>query len=91
MNRSLANDNQEIGRRHFSYNLDDRMTQAIINEEDEYGFEYELGGKLLLKTYADGSQRKYYYDGIRVILEKTKPAQGSWTTLISLYSLRTLR
>jgi len=43
-------------------------------------FEYELEGKLLLKTYADGSQRKYYYDGIRVILEKTKPAQGSWTT-----------
>jgi len=37
-------------------------------------------GKLLLKTYADGSQRKYYYDGIRVILEKSKPAQGSWTT-----------
>jgi len=43
-------------------------------------FEYELEGKLLLKTYADGSQRKYYYDGIKVILEKTKPAQGSWTT-----------
>ena len=28
----------------------------------------------------DCSQRKYYYDGIKVILEKTKPAQGSWTT-----------
>jgi len=56
------------------------MTQVIIDEEDTYGFEYKVGGKLLLKTYADGSQRKYYYDGIQVILEKTKPAQGSWTT-----------
>jgi len=79
-NGNMINESLGVDLRLFEYNLDDRMTQAIINEEDEYGFEYELGGKLLLKTYTDGSQRKYYYDGIRVILEKTKPAQGSWTT-----------
>ena len=79
-NGNMINENLGVDLRHFEYNLDDRMVQALIDEEDEYDFEYELGGKLLLKTYADGSQRKYYYDGIKVILEKTKPAQGSWTT-----------
>ena len=89
-NGNMTIEDQGIIRRQLDYNLDDRMTQVIVDEEDTYGFEYEVGGKLLLKTYADGSQRKYYYDGIRVILEKSKTAQGSWTTLISLRSLRIL-
>ena len=69
-NGNMTNENLGINLRHFSYNLDDRMVQAIINEDDTYGFEYELGGKLLLKTDKYGGKRKYYYDGIRVILEK---------------------
>jgi len=69
--------------RGFTHNADDRMIRIDMLEgiESVSQFEYDAMGRRLISTDNDGNQTLYYYDGIRVILEKIKPSgSGTWST-----------
>jgi len=67
----------------YFYNADDRMVRVDMLEgiESVSQFEYDAMGRRLISTDNDDNKTLYYYDGIRVILEKTKPSgSGMWST-----------
>jgi len=67
----------------YFYNVDDRMVRVDMLEgiESVSQFEYDAMGRRLISTDDDGNKTLYYYDGIRVILEKIKPSgSGTWST-----------
>jgi len=67
--------------RDFTYDFDDRMIQVANPWDSLADIEYDAMGRRLISTDNDGNKTLYYYDGIRVILEKTKPSgSGSWYT-----------
>ena len=55
---------------------------------DPVSFEYDALGRRLIYTDGDGNQTLYYYDGIRVILEKKKPYYSPTWSTAQVYTLQ---
>ena len=75
----------------WEYDALNRVTNETYpdgNMPDPVSFEYDALGRRLIYTDGDGKQTLYYYDGIRVILEKKKPYYPPTWSTAQVYTLQ---
>jgi len=64
----------------YAYSYDNRMTQVASSAATVASFTYDAMGRRIIRKDASNNEQLYYYDGIRVLLEKAKPSGGNWST-----------